>query len=179
MIRLSISFFIFCSLHAGAQNYTPVDAGSAVKFTIKNFGLNVNGSFTGLQGKIIFDPANIAAASFVVSVHATTVNTGNGSRDNHLRKEEYFNVAGYPKLNFISTKVMPSGKAGSYTMEGNLTIKGVSKPVSFPFTASPKTGGYQFSGKFSINRRDFKVGSSSWVLSDELTVSLNISANKL
>ncbi len=179
MKKAIIPLLLFCALHAGAQSYTPVDPGSTVKFTIKNFGLNVNGSFMGLQGKIVFDPANIAAASFAVSVDAFTVNTGNGSRDNHLKKEEYFNAAIYPKLNFVSVKVAPSVKAGTYSVEGNLIIKGISQRVVFPFTATPKAGGYQFSGELKINRRDFKVGGSSWVLSDELTISLNIMANKL
>jgi len=179
MAQLIVSLFLFCSLHLAAQNYTPADAGSDVKFTIKNFGLNVNGSFTGLQGKIIFDPVKPATASFAVSVDAGTVNTGNGSRDKHLKKDDYFNVASYPKLSFVSTKVTASGKLGVYTIEGNLTIKGKSKMVSFPFTATTAAGGYQFSGQLKINRRDFKVGGGSLVLSDELTVSLHILANKM
>lgn len=178
MKKLIIALFLFSSIHAVAQNYSPADAGSAVKFAIKNFGLTVNGSFTGIQGKIVFDPANTAAAYFAVSVDAATVNTGNGSRDKHLKKEEYFDAAGHAKLNFISAKVIAGGKAGTYYMEGALIIKGVSKNISFPFTATATANGYQFAGQFKINRRDFKVGGSSMVLSDDLTVLLNISANK-
>ena len=179
MKQIVTAIFLFCALQAGAQNYVPVDAASSVKFNIKNFGLNVTGSFTGLHGKIVFDPANYKAASFMVTVDAATVNTGNGSRDGHLKKEEYFNVAGYPKLSFVSTKITSTGKTGAYNIEGALTIKGVSKLVVFPFTATAIANGYQFAGQFKINRRDFKVGGSSLVLSDNLTVLLNISANKL
>jgi polyisoprenoid-binding protein YceI len=66
-----------------AQNYHVTDAGSEVKFTIKNFGLNVAGSFKGLKGAVVFDPSSLAASSVNVTVDAATVNTGNGSRDKH------------------------------------------------------------------------------------------------
>jgi polyisoprenoid-binding protein YceI len=159
-----------------AQQYTPVDAGSSIKFIIKNFGLNVDGSFKGIQGKISFNPENTGTADFNVSVEAASVNTGNGTRDNHLRKEEYFDVAKYPRIGFVSSKVTATGKPGEYLLEGILTVKGISKPISFPFVAS--SNGNLFTGQFKINRRDFKVGGSSWVLSDDVTVTLNVSVVK-
>jgi len=159
-----------------AQNYRVTDAGSEVKFTIKNFGLNVTGSFKGLKGTVVFDPSGLAASSVNVTVDAATVNTGNGSRDKHLKKDDYFDAVKYPQLHFISTKI--SSKAGAYMIEGNLTIKGVSKFISFPFTATATTNGYLLAGQFKINRRDFNVGGSSWVLSDELTVALTVAAIK-
>lgn len=168
----TILCILFCTVHGLAQNYTPVDAGSAIRFNIKNFGLNVTGSFTGLKGKLNFDPANLPAATVTVSVDASSINTGNSKRDKHLKKEDYFDVASYPVLSFVSTKI--TGAGGVFLMEGSLTIKGVSKAISFPFTAKKEGNGYRFTGEFSINRRNFNVGGSSWVLSDHLIVSLNI-----
>ena len=165
---------LFWGVSVFAQQHIPVDAGSDVKFSIKNFGLSVTGTLKGLQGKIIFDPANPPAASFNVTVDVATINTGNGARDKHLKKEDYFDEANHPKITFISSKV--TGKAGTYTVVGQLNIKGISKQITFPFTATAGKNSYQFAGQFTINRRDFKVGGSSWVLSDELTVTLNISA---
>ncbi|MBL0358024.1 MAG: YceI family protein [Chitinophagaceae bacterium] len=167
-----------CGIIGFSQIYNAVDAGSEVKFSIRNFGLTVNGSFKGLEGKISFDPASITAASFNVSMEAATVNTGNGSRDRHLKKDDYFDVAKYQKLLFLSSKVTAAAGAGNYMRQGSLTIKGITKQVSFPFTATAAANGYRFSGQFKINRSDFKVGGGSWVLSDELTVSLNVSAIK-
>ncbi|MBC7888888.1 MAG: YceI family protein [Ferruginibacter sp.] len=176
-IILSFVFAIFLSC-LFAQNYMAVDNGSAIKFSIKNFGLNVSGSFTGLKGKLSFNPANPAASSINASVDAATVNTGNGSRDGHLKKEEYFNVAKYPLISFVSTKITGSSKPGSFLVEGNITIKGVTKKVSFPFTATAKGEGYLFAGEFKLNRRDFEVGGKSMVMSDNLTVSLSVFAKK-
>lgn len=162
-----------------AQDYTPVDSSSAIKFSIKNFGIRVYGSFKGLKGRVSFNPANLAASSINVSVDATTINTGNGSRDGHLKKEEYFNTAKFPQISFTSTKISNSTRAGTLYIEGKVTIKGVTKILSFPFTATPKPGGYLFAGEFNLNRRDFGVGGSSLVMSDNLTVSITSFAKKI
>lgn len=173
MLSFAVTIFVTCLF---AQNYSPDVNGSEVKFSIKNFGLNVNGNFKGLRGKLSFNPSNPPASSLSASVDAASVNTGNNSRDNHLKKEEYFDVAKYPLISIASTKITNSTKAGDFFMEANITIRGVTKRVSFPFTASPKDKGYLFEGQFKLNRRDFGVGGKSLVLSDNLTVSLSVLA---
>ena len=179
MKSFSISvLFFFNGLLSFAQQYTPVEAASPVKFVIKNFGLNVDGSFKGLEGKINFNKNDLAASGFNVNVNTATVNTGNRSRDGHLKKEDYFDVAKYPEINFTSSKITASAKGGQYIVEGTLSIKGISKPVSFPFEVSASGNETIFTGQFKINRRDFKVGGKSWVLSDDVTVTLNVSTVK-
>lgn len=171
--------FLFPSVFLHAQvSYTPVDAGSRVHFVIKNFGVKTGGDFTGLKGNITFTPANLSSCSFDVTVDASTIDTDNESRDGHLRKSEYFDVATYKTIRFKSTKITLSSVAGRFYVFGELTIKGVTKPVEFGFGATPKDGGYVFDGEFRINRRDFGVGGSSISLSDNLTVSLSVVAKK-
>jgi polyisoprenoid-binding protein YceI len=163
---------------AFAQTYNATDEGSKVHFTIKNFGMKVGGDFTGLKGTIVFNPKSLVASSMNVSVNATSVNTSNGSRDKHLRKEEYFNVEKFPLLTFVSTKITESSTAGRFFVVGNITIKGVTKSVQFGFSATPSATGFAFAGDFEINRRDFGVGGNSSVMADKLKVTLNIVANK-
>ena len=165
-------------LSSVSQVYRPVDDQSSVKFKIKNFGFNnVTGSFKGLQGTIQFNPENPGASSMDVTIDARSVNTGINLRDNHLRKEEYFDVKKYPVIRFVSSKITTSTKAGTLFMFGKITIKNVTREVSFPFTAVPQEGGYLFSGEFKINRIHFGVGESSSV-SDNLTVTLKVFARK-
>ena len=175
-----LTTFLFSSLTilVFAQAYKPVDEGSKVKFVIKNFGFNTGGTFNGLNGAVIFDPANLANASFEVSVDAKTVDTDVESRDNHLRKEEYFDVEKFPKLSFKSSKITKTNSAEFLYMFGNITIKGVTKELKFPFKATPKDDGFLFEGNFKLNRRDFGVGGNSLSLSDELTVTLSVFAKK-
>lgn len=164
--------------NVGAQLLKPVDEESSVKFRIKNFGFNtVTGSFKGLQGSIRFSPENLPASAIDVTIDARTVNTGINLRDNHLRKEEYFDVKNHPVIRFVSTRITPSTKPGTLFMFGKLTIKNVTRDISFPFSVVPQEGGYEFAGEFKINRIEFGVGESSSV-SDVVTVILKVVARK-
>ncbi len=174
-ILLAASFTLISSLTA-QRVLSPIDADSKVQFVIKNFGIKTRGNFKGLQGTVKFLPANLEASAFEVTVDAATVDTDNESRDNHLREAEYFDAAVFKTIKLTSTKIVLSSTAGRYYMFGNVTIKGVTKPVEFGFGATPKDGGYVFDGEFKINRRDFGVGGSSVSLSDNLTVSLAVLA---
>jgi polyisoprenoid-binding protein YceI len=173
-----IVLFILTALISGSAlaQYKPTDQGSSLNFTIKNFGIEANGKFTGLQGDITFDPANAAAANFDVSIDAASVNTDNSLRDSHLRGDSYFDVKDYPRIRFVSTKIT-SGKSGEFVITGKLTIKKTTKVISFPFSATASSDGYVFKGTFNINRKDFDVGGTS-TISNELEVALNILAKK-
>ena len=175
---LIVIVFTCFSIFVSGQTYTAVDNASSVKFMIKNFGVNVGGTFKGLQGKIHFSEADLTSCVFDVSVDANTVNTGINGRDNHLRKEEYFNIEKFPKISFVSKHLSATGKSGNYIITGNINIKGTVKEISFPFTATPQNDGFLFEGTFKLNRRDFKVGGSSLILSDNLIVSLSVIAKK-
>jgi polyisoprenoid-binding protein YceI len=174
---------IICSsLHLIIANiawaqYKPVDKGSFIQFTIRNFGINTGGSFSGLQGEINFDSRDLSKANFNVSIDAATINTDNETRDEHLRQDTYFDVKEYPRIAFVSTKITPSNKAGVLFIFGKLTIKNQTREISFPFTAAPNGNGYVFKGTFTINRKDFGVGGTS-IISNALEVQLSISATK-
>ena len=157
--------------------YKPIDNGSTVQFKIKNFGINTGGSFSGLQGNIIFDINHPEDANFDVSIDANTINTDNEMRDNHLRNDTYFDVKNYPRIHFGSTKVTTSSGTGILMISGKLTIKNHTKDILFPFTATATNDGYLFKAMFTINRRDFDVGGTS-IISDNLEVHLNIVAKK-
>jgi polyisoprenoid-binding protein YceI len=156
-----------------AQTYAPVDKSSSVTFKIKNLGFNTTGSFAGLAGTIHFSPENTGAASFDVSIDANTINTDNNMRDNHLRSDDYFDVAKYPTIKFVSTKV--TAKGSGFIVSGKLTIKQTTKEISFPFTAVAGKADYRFKGSFTINRRDFGVGGNN-TIADKLTVQLDVVA---
>lgn len=164
------------SLGVMAQ-YKPVDEKSTVQFTIGNFGFDVKGSFTGIQGMINFDTQATASSSMDITIDAGTINTDNSLRDKHLKDENYFDIKNYPNIHFVSARITASGKTGNYTVNGKLTIKGKSKDISIPFTAVPANNEFQFKGSFKINRKDFGIGGTS-TISNELEVTLNIHAVK-
>ena len=173
MKKLLYPFFLLLSVWVNAQNYTPVDAGSKLHFVIKNLGINTGGDITGLKGKIIFDAKNTPKCFFDVTVNVKTIDTDNGKRDEHLKKEEYFNADQYPTLHLVSTKIEAGADLKHFVFNGNLTIKNVTKPVSFLFTAEGKSGGALFVGYFEINRIDFGVGKESFSLSNKVKITLS------
>lgn len=162
-------FFLSGVLVVFAIDLKPVDADNSVTFVIKNFGINTKGELKGLKGNIKWDEANPSTSSFDVSVDVNTINTGIDKRDYDLKKEKYFDAKKYPTLSFISTAVTADN------ITGDLTIKGITKKVNFPFAVTPSGKGYLFKGSFSISRRDFGVGGGG-VLGDNVDVTLKVQA---
>ena len=160
-----------------AQQYKPTDQGSEIGFAIKNFGINTKGSFSGVDGTITWYPQDPGKSLFDVSIDAATVNTDNSMRDEHLKKESFFDVEKYPKIRFVSTSVSGPDKKGHYTMTGKLTIKETTKDISFPFLVTALGSDLIFSGSFTLNRQDYGVGGSS-TISNQVTVSLTVVAKK-
>jgi polyisoprenoid-binding protein YceI len=160
------------------HSFLPADVGSTISFKIKNFGINSEGTFKGLHGTIAWDPQNVAADSFDVSIDAASVNTDNDMRDDHLRKDTYFDVDKYPRIRLVSTAVSVVDRNGHYKLTGKLTVKGTTKEISFPFLVTPAGDDYIFKGTFTINRRDFNVGGAS-TLGNDVTVSLTVLARSV
>lgn len=146
---------------------------SSISFKIKNAGITVDGSFKGFQGTVNFNPDDLASSKFDVSVDASTINTDNKTRDNHLKEDEYFGVEKHPKISMKSSKIEKISE-GKYKATFDLTLKGKTKSVSLPFSYSKTSTGYKLNGSFDINRRDYGVGGSSWILSDDVKVIVNL-----
>ncbi|MBL0329600.1 MAG: YceI family protein [Bacteroidetes bacterium] len=146
---------------------------SSITFKIKNAGVSVDGSFTGLVADIKFNPLKPEEAVITASVNSKTINTDNSMRDEHLRKAEYFDVEKFPKITLQSVKIE---KTGPITYKGlfKLTMKGVTKEVIIPFNFMKIPEKTEFKGSFSINRRDYGVGGNSISLSDNATINLSI-----
>jgi polyisoprenoid-binding protein YceI len=178
MLKNLLILFLFVAINTAAQSYKPVDAGSKVHFVIKNFGIATGGDLSGIQGEIRFSPDSLAGCSFDVTVAASTVDTDNGMRDKSLAGDEYFDATKYPVLRLVSTKIAKTNKtdSGFYYFTGNLTIKAVTKTISFPFQAKKINDKYLFTGNFNIDRTEFGVGEKSIVLGNKVAVSLKVTA---
>lgn len=177
-MKCIIVLFVFLAQTSVAQTYLPMDADDAVQFRIKNLGFDVNGSFSGLKGKILFNGDNLSASNIEVTINASTVNTGNSTRDKHLRGKDYFDATAFPQIKITSERVARSVTPGYYVFFGKLSMKGVIKEISFPFKATAENGGIRFTGSFSIKRRDFGVGGRN-TISNDVDIKLNVLTKKL
>ncbi|HMP93277.1 MAG TPA: YceI family protein [Phnomibacter sp.] len=159
-----------------AQTLRPANEASSVNFSIKNFGLWVKGSLSNLNGTINYNPENPLQTTAQITLDPSTINTGIAARDNHLRKPEYFDVANYQTISFVSTSVTATQTPGLYFMMGRLTIKGTTKQIGLAFTASPQHRGYLFKSDFTIQRTQFGIGGKSLAMADEVKINLHILA---
>jgi hypothetical protein len=171
---------LFCLHVEGieAQQYVPDASASKVLVTIKNVGMDTEGEFSGIEGTIHFAPADLKSALFEISVKANSIKTGIYVRDNNLLSAEYLDANAHPNISFQSTQVTNGAQKGQYLMKGIFTIKGISKPVVFPFTVVEKEEGLLFTGNCRIKRSDYKIATGSVVLSDMIMVSLKVLAKK-
>lgn len=149
---------------------------STVTFAIRNAGIEVDGQLGGFSGTISFSPEELSASRMYASLETSTIDTGIGARDASLRDEEYFDAASYPRITMKSTSFRKSGDRfiGVFTLK----IKGVSKQIEMPFRFEEANGQATFTGSFEINRLDFGVGESSWLMSDDVTISIKVTGTK-
>ena len=160
-----------------AGGWTVDTANAKVTFAIKGPFGTVHGDFTGLKATIEFDEKNPGSGSISASIDPKTVSTGIGLRNKHLRSEEqFFNTDKYPEIAYRSKKIEKTGTG--YKAIGELTIKGVTKPVDIAFTFTLKDGGGLFKGQFVIKREDFNIGKEGGSIGSEVTVDLEVPVKK-
>lgn len=133
-----------------------------VEFVFESKG--VDGTFSGLTGNILFNPNNLENASISGSVPVETIVTGIGFRNWHLKREKYFNEEDYPLISYQSTNISKSGTG--YQMEGNITMKGITKPLTFNFTHQNKV----FEGYATLYSSDFDISISDEREKNKVTI---------
>jgi polyisoprenoid-binding protein YceI len=172
---------------AAPETYTIDPAHSAVGFSIRHLFSRVPGRFTKFEGKIVVDRDDFTKSSVDVSIDAASIDTNEPARDKHLKSPDFFDVARNPKLTFKSTKVTQAGP-NKLSVEGSLTIRGTTKPVTLDVDVLGFGPGYGgkilggFEARAKINRQDFGVAwndlieGGGAVLGDEVEIKLNVEA---
>lgn len=158
---------------------------SELTFRIRHLVSRVNGSFNSWGGTITADPASLAGGSVSVDIQTASIDTNSERRDTHLRSADFFDAENHPTITFRSTRVVAQGR--ELQVHGNLTIRGVSKPVVLQGRMLEVGGAagrrrIGFEAETRINRMDYGV---SWnraaeggglTLGDEVTISIAIEA---
>jgi len=173
---LPLLFLLFVMNSAMAQvKYTVTK--STVAFQIKNMGFNTSGNFGGVQADIKFDAAKPETSSIEATANVNDLNTGSDGKDEHLKSADYFDVATYPKITMKSVAV--KHKSGNnYVGQFNVTIKNKTKLIDMPFTYTETGNTADFNGVLKLKRSDFGIGGSSLVMADDVTVTIDVVANK-
>ena len=154
------------------------------RFEYSHFGYsNQQQRFDKTSGKIVLDRA-AKTGSVDVSIDTTSVNTGYALFNQHIQAEDYFDTARYPAITFKSTKVKFEGDK-PVAVEGNLTIKGVTKPVTLTvssFHSMPhpmlKKDAIGANATTKVKRSEFNMGKKVPYVSDEVTLTIAVEAIK-
>jgi len=182
---------MLASVSVNAQSKWTVDGShSNVKFSVSHLVISeVEGSFTKFDGTIDAPGADFNNAQINFTVDVNSVNTDNEGRDKHLKSDDFFNAEKFPKMTFKSTS-FKKGKGNNYTLEGNLTIRDITKKVKFDVTyggtmvdpwGNTKAG---FKTTAKISRKEFgllwsKVTEAGGaVVGDEVTMILKLEFGK-
>lgn len=176
---------------AAVANWEIDPVHSVVGFKVRHLMVsNVAGKFTKFSGTIALDDADITKASVSVSIDAASINTEVAERDNHLRSPDFFDAAKFPSLTFRSTKVEKGATADAFKVTGDLTIHGVTKPVTLEVEKSQAVqdpwGNTRmgYSTRTRISRKDYgltwnkTLEAGGVVVGDEVAIDLEVEAVK-
>lgn len=176
------------ALPAGLVEYEVDPSHTQVMFKVRHMGIStVTGRFNRFAATFAYDPADPAASWVTATIDAASIDTDNDRRDNHLRSADFFAADSYPTLTFESTRVEPAGD-GRLKVAGNLSIRGVTKPVVLDVAlegAAVGQGGRPITGwtaETTIDRMDYGLRwnrlteAGGWVVADEVRILLEVEA---
>jgi polyisoprenoid-binding protein YceI len=179
------SLGLLAAARAEVVTYKIDSAHSTVGFTVRhNLVSKVPGSFAKFSGAIAYDEAKPEASSVEATIDVGSITTSNERRDNDLRSPNFFDATKFTTITFKSTAWKKTGD-NAFEVSGDLTIRGVTKPVVLKVTLNgtgPGMGGSTVSGweaTTTLNRRDYGVDGPAMlgkVVGDEVTVNLTIEA---
>lgn len=153
---------------------------SHVGFSVKHMMVTtVRGQFKTYGGTVEIDPRDFTKSTFTGEIDVASIDTGNVDRDNHLRNGDFFDAPNHPKITFKSGRIEAKGD-GEYTVHGDLTMRGVAKPVAleveFAGTSKNPYGKTVagFSARGTVNRKDFGVNFNKVLDTGGVAVSENV-----
>lgn len=173
------------SAFAAAETYTMDGTHTQANFTWTHFGFsNPSAGFNNIAGTITYDADQPTASKVDVTIAIDSLNTQVPKLDEHLKKADFFDTAQFPIATFKSTKVVAGAGKSDFKVTGDLTIHGVTKPVTLdaklnraavhPMTNQPTIG---FDGSVAIKRSDFGLGAYVPNVSDEIRIHLTTEAS--
>ena len=152
---------------------------SSVKFFVKA-SVSVSGTFDSWNGRLTFASDDPASGVLDIKIRADSVNTGSGLKDNKMKGDDFFAAAKYPMIGFRSTKIVKTG-ANTYEVDGDFTIRGVTKPEKLILAVSGAGTGFgTIKGTMAFNRKDYGINGQIPLvrIADEVSVTLDLNVRR-
>ncbi len=186
VVTAVIAWVLILAATSNADNWSVDVAHSSIGFSVRHMVVaKTTGKFNDFEGTVQFDGKNIEKGSASIAAQVASIDTDDQKRDDHLRSADFFDVEKYPSMSFKSKKVV-KGEGNEFQLVGDLTIKDVTKEVTFDCEfhglvtdpmGNTRAG---FSAETSIDRQDFNVkwnktlDAGGLVVGNEVTVNLEI-----
>ncbi len=183
LLCTAASLALVAPTFAAPETYTLDSSHSYVMWHINHFGFSNPSGKWMVDGTLILDETKPQNSKVDVTIHMDGLSTGVAKLDEHLKSEDFLDVAKYPTATFVSDKVTMTGK-GSAKVHGMLTVHGVSKPVTLDVKlnklgmspiANKKTAGFAATAK--LKRSDFGISKYLPGLGDDVTINIESEAN--
>jgi polyisoprenoid-binding protein YceI len=161
---------------AAAPGWIVDKAASRLTFRSVFAGAAVTGAFRRWDAQIAFDPKALAASKAAVTIDVASAATGNPDQDQALPTADWFNAARFPKASFVTRSFKDLG-GGRYQAVGDLTVRGVSRPLTLPFTLNVTGDQAKVSGQAVVLRNQFGVGQGQFASAETVpyAVTVNVS----
>jgi polyisoprenoid-binding protein YceI len=160
--------------------FTITPEESDVKFFVKA-SVAIDGKFNKWEATLTFPSTDVTSGVLDIKISADSVNTGSGMKDNKLKSKDFFNAGEDPYITFHSTQVVQTAPT-TFDVQGNFTIRGVSKPETLHLTLSGRgTGEGTIQGTMAFDRKDFGMnkGIPFVKVGDRVEVSVALRAHKV
>jgi polyisoprenoid-binding protein YceI len=167
IIAVALIIVIGAFKNASAQTWQ-IATNYAVQFSLSQ----ASGIFKDVKANIVFDEQNLSNARFNVNVDAASINTGNALMNKHAKSDEWLDAAKYPTITFASKKFTKNG--ASYQVTGDMTLHGVTKEVSIPFTFKRAGSSASFTVNFNVRRSDFSIGKPGGEVDENIKINLSV-----
>jgi polyisoprenoid-binding protein YceI len=176
--RAVLPLLLWSGLVVGVQaQQTVISDQSSIAYITKQMGVPVDGKFGKFDAQIAFDPKKPEASkiSFTIDVNSATIADAETTKE--VKKADWFNVAKFPTASFAATTVKALG-GGKFEVAGNLTIKGIAKPIVVTVNATQKGNVTTVEGLLPIKRLDYKLGEGEWkdtsIVADEVQIKFKL-----
>ena len=166
MKAILLAAMLAIALPTAAQVPLKIDrAKSSIRFVSTQMNVPVEGQFKRFDGSVAFDPAKPEATKAEFEVDLGSIDMGSAEGETEAKRKAWLNIEAFPKATFAADSVKAAGP-GKFVATGKLSIKGLSQPITAPFSLSDGAGVRTVDGQFTLKRLAFKIGEGPWADTD-------------
>jgi polyisoprenoid-binding protein YceI len=172
------TFCVLLLAAVGARAENVIVDRSEIGFTVKQMGVNFDGRFGKWKADVVLQPKALAASKADIAVDLASIDLASADSEAEAKSSRWFDTGKFPVARFTSTSITDLG-GDRYDVAGKLSLKGITRDYVVPIVVKKDSAGNRIAeGRFSLNRRDYKIGEGEWadptIVGDDVQVRVRI-----